>query len=338
MLIIIEGPDLAGKSTLAASLALELAERHPGDRVRVLHRGPPTRHPLDEYERPLWDYRPGTGEHIICDRWHVGEMVYPELLDRPTSMDVAVWRHIDLFLQSRGALVVTVRVDSGEAWSRLAARTLRREPVSPLDQLLVQSHDYVVRRFGELLRHPVSGVPHVTYDGGRWGDETAVIRAATAAESGAVPLNSYVTYVGPPDPTVLLLGDVRGVDGRLAFGPGPAFVPYPATSGHYLLSHLPTLAFGDGEQEDGDTWSVGLANACDSDHIPGLVKTLCEPRVVALGRKAARRLHLLGLADDAGAVPHPQFVRRFHHHDGHRYAAAIRHAAISGEDMSSWRP
>src|ERR687897_2440373 len=85
LLVILEGPDGAGKSTLSRELAASLRAAYPADSISEFHKGPPHHHPLVEYEQPLFHYRPGTGRHIICDRWHVGEAVYPEVLGRATS-------------------------------------------------------------------------------------------------------------------------------------------------------------------------------------------------------------------------------------------------------------
>src|SRR5580765_4211415 len=120
MLIIIEGPDGVGKTTLAESLAKELAES--GDEVELLHRGPPKSHPLDEYVLPLLDYVPGLGRHVICDRWHWGEAVYPQVLDRTSLLDDPVFRYIEMFLRSRGALVVRPYASLELLTSRLLVR------------------------------------------------------------------------------------------------------------------------------------------------------------------------------------------------------------------------
>ena len=50
MLIIVEGPDGAGKTTLVAALATALRASSDSASVDVLHRGPPVAHPLLEYE------------------------------------------------------------------------------------------------------------------------------------------------------------------------------------------------------------------------------------------------------------------------------------------------
>ena len=117
MLIILEGPDGAGKSTVAGELVKLL-----GSETEILHRGPPTSHLLDEYETPLLSYTPGSGRHIVCDRWHVGEWVYPEVVGRVSQADGALWAHIELFLRAKGAIVVFMDATVLTLKERLASR------------------------------------------------------------------------------------------------------------------------------------------------------------------------------------------------------------------------
>lgn len=322
MLIIVEGPDGAGKSTLVDQLR-QYMHRTVGT-PQVLHARPPKGHPLDEYETPLLGYRAGTHDHVICDRFHWGESVYPHVLGRPTQYDLAVRRHVELFLLRKGAVVVHLATP----WTVAAARVTQRgdDTVHPSQVYrLWLEYNLVARR--TLL--PVVRVPH---DFGHAQLEL-VLNTAREAERRVTAIDAFTTYVGPPKPSVLLLGDVRH-----AFRPrrklhlprgaveptdsrSPAFGPYPATSGHYLLSHLHTVR------------GVGVANACDVDNWVKLHAALGRPRLVALGTQVHRLLR----NTKHGAVPHPQYVRRFHHSHGHEYATVVQRA-IEGEDLLKWRP
>lgn len=307
MLIILEGPKGSGKSTLADRLVAHIS-LHSTSPVKVLHKGVPTAHPVDEYEVPLLDYRP-TGEyHVICDRWHLGELVYPYIYGRETQLTQGIFAHIEAFLRSRGALLVYVSGDPDV----LVERVERRDGHDAKNALIPVS----IRRFGEML----SKTQLWRYGWGIVADATrGIAAAARRAESDASSIPAR-TYVGPPRPQILVLGDRRknptGLNGR-----GVAFMPYPATSGAYLFEQL------------GNAGGIGFANACDVDDPEELWLQLRQPPTVALGVNAERALTF-----PHGAVPHPQFVRRFHHRAGSEYASVLLHAAESGEDMLSWRP
>lgn len=324
MLIILEGPDGAGKTTLAEIIRAEISRQYPnGDRCEVLHKGPPTADPISEYEGPLFAYRPLKGMHIVCDRWHIGEVVYAPVLQRDSHMDVAMLRHIDLLLRSRGALIVVLNPPI----ETLIERTQQRGESFITEDQLRAVH----------LRYNSTQLPRYLYDVSYMIEPPdiyelakGIVRSARQLELDAIQLHRFETYIGPPKPDVLLLGENRGVGGRLTHSGRPAFVPAPGTSGHYLLSHLSTW----GTEQRPETY--GLANACDVDDPLALWKTLDQPRVVALGKFASSCLTDLGIQH--GAVPHPQFIRRFHHHSGPRYAEVIRLAASEQDDLSGWRP
>jgi hypothetical protein len=92
----------------------------------------------------------------------------------------------------------------------------------------------------------------------------------------------------------------------------PAFMPYGATSGHYLLTHL-IRRYGFQVLKN-----VGIANACDDDDHEALWTLLGKPQTVALGRHAHRRTPWA-----TRKVDHPQFRRRFKHAYGHEYAGEV---------------
>lgn len=121
MLIILEGVDCSGKSTLAQKIMTRLSLQ-PNTTVELLHRGPPKSHPVQEYMIPLSEYKPNTSHHIICDRWHWGEAVYPEILDRKSEMTSDLFRTIEQFLAERGAIVILLDPPQADLTARMNTR------------------------------------------------------------------------------------------------------------------------------------------------------------------------------------------------------------------------
>ena len=314
MLVIVEGPDGAGKSTLVEKLRAVIHQRYPGEKVEVLRKRPPAKgsHPLDEYETPLLSYRPRQGHHIICDRWSWGEWVYPDVLGRKTLADRASWYHIELFLQARGAVIVYMNEPVDVLQRRVIARG--DDLVKPFQlEKISQRYDFTAQ---------TSLLPQwaITPHSGR------IVSWAESAEREHVGHNSYVTYVGQRFPNTVLLGDVRHntFEGDLR----PAFMPYRGTSGHYLLTHLRREQLND----------VGILNACDVDDVNWFTDqhTTHDVSYVALGQNAHKKMRNLG--KDQPGVPHPALIRRFHHAAGQQYAEVIQRVAMTREDLITWRP
>jgi len=314
LLIILEGPDCSGKSTLAGRLVAALRHAEPDADVRYLHSGPPDGHPLEEYVEPLLDYRPGTGVHYVCDRWHVGESVYPQVRDRPTALTSAVRTYVELFLQSRGAVLVYCKA----SYDYLRGCGLTRGDAA--DELR-RIHDTQL----SFDHHVVSSlVPKMIVDA---TDEFApnhehtvdqVLTVAADCDRAARPLVPFVTYVGPPRPSLLLVGDRRGTPRHdfTEFGRWPAFAPMPSTSGAYLMTTLTSEALRvptHGVQ----LHDVGLVNACDVDDVGACWETLGRPTTVGLGVNARRALRTAHVPHRSAV--HPQYQRRFLHHSRTTY-------------------
>jgi hypothetical protein len=107
-------------------------------------------------------------------------------------------------------------------------------------------------------------------------------------------------------------------------------MPVDKNSGDYLMSALPKTLWRE----------IGIINSDDvfGDRCVDLWEALGSPTVIALGRKAAVRLKMFGIPDeDVIVVPHPQYVRRFHHHDRVEYGNAIeRFIHIGADKEDKW--
>jgi thymidylate kinase len=318
LLIILEGVDGAGKTTFANGLLDELKDHRA---TELLHRGPITTHPLIEYELSLDAYRPMNGKHIICDRWHWGELIYGPLYRGESKVQQPDMRHIELFLMSRGALVVLMCASRTEIHRRLDKR----------GETFLQHDDRntVIERYYELNHSSQATSALMTaYDGMESEMLMSITCAAADIEMAAAPLNVHKTYVGPPAPVYLILGERRGPGQSTLEQSTPhssAFVPYPSTSGRFLLEHMPNDVYA----------SCGIANALEED-VYALWETLQRPKIITLGKLAHE--HLLKINIPHGAAPHPQFVRRFHSKAGTEYGRVLREAVLHQIDLTGWRP
>lgn len=312
MLLILEGPDCVGKTTLAVQLTKRL--ERAGYAVELRHCGPPTQHPLNEYELPLFDYRPGGNRAIIYDRHFWGELVYPELFGRATQLTPAIRLHIELFLMSRGAQLISVTAPTERIQRCISCRgdeLVKPEVVSRMNYLFS-------RRLVDSL------LPYTAIDGFEIDNDDvwAIMESADAQARRAARIRNYVTYVGSSRPRVLLVGDQRH---NVRLGTGdlrPAFLPYPATSGNYLLEALASRL------GRFDLARVGIANACDDDDITQLWHDLNRPALVIMGKRAERATRdLVKYAWENGTkcviVEHPQYRRRFLHAQAADYVRDI---------------
>ena len=315
MLILIEGADCAGKSVLSGRLIESLRRAEPDADVRYLHSGPPTEHPLDEYAWPLTGYRPGTGVHYVCDRWHVGEDVYPRVTGRPTDMTDGVRAWIELFLRSRGALLV--HCDAPDQLLTDCAVARRDDHT---DLLRLPHATRLFRRYvAATTLLPTLSVDVSDPDRPDYAEIVDEVIGYAAREARAtVPLTSYVTYVGPSRPSLLLVGDRRGTitHDLDEYGDRPAFGPTVGSSGAYLMSTLtvePLRVATHGVQ----LRDVGLVNANDVDDVRACWETLGRPTTVGLGVNARRTLRAVGVPHRSAV--HPQYQRRFLHHSRNTY-------------------
>lgn len=309
----IEGPDGAGKSTLARALESHVVTH--GGTAYVRHFGPPTDHPLKEYTWALHDRN--HGDVMIFDRFHWGESVYAPLYRGGSQLKEAGHAHVELQLRAHGAIVVYLTADRDvliERQRRLKEDFLREDDLD----FAMQAYEWL--RQTTIL--PVIKADHtntieaivleVMELARYWQEETSLTR-------------TFTTYVGAPNPITLLLGDVRGTDTDgvpAAFD--PAFVPMPNTSGAYLLDALLSSGI--------DMEGVGIANACDVDDVQSLWTCLGQPYVVALGRNAYDRCRDLHIP--CAVVPHPQYIRRFFYPKHEAYGNAISRVAGTVIDAS----
>lgn len=295
MIIIIEGVDCTGKSTLANELAAR--SRADGDDVTQIHMGVPEDDPMIEYEFSLSGYRAGTGKTIICDRWHLGADVYGPLKRLDDGLKDAVRWHIEAFLRARGAFLVLARPTSTE--EHLSLMNARGEDYISNDEAILVADAFDVVASRSSLTKVNGSIPF---------DTDSIYASARAAELRASQIAPFHSYVGPSRPKTLLLGDRKKRDEKttaVQLSAEGAFAPYGSSSGTYLINALLVTSPSDVSMN-----SIGMANANEED-VARLWDALYNPTIIALGQEASD-------ACEKAHVPftrtyHPAYVRRFMH-------------------------
>jgi hypothetical protein len=185
-LIYIEGVDHTGKSTLAGELKRLLKERDPHHVVRVLHFGAPEADALHEYIGPILDYS-HEAEHLVLDRFHVGEAVWPRYFGRESRMTEVERALIEQFLTSIGAVGVLAQRPEISVRASFEASAARGEP----EPLAVEDIGPAISDF-EREFHEVVLTPRLYYNHGvdiktkRLQAQNIVEAAVTCAELAPV--------------------------------------------------------------------------------------------------------------------------------------------------------
>lgn len=99
-MLIIEGPDASGKTTLCHKLLKNL----PRHIYAHFSRLPPK---FDYY----WDYQDRASRYVVQDRFHLSEIVYGPLNNRPTNLPPFQYKLVDGFLRQFGAFTVVLLTD-----------------------------------------------------------------------------------------------------------------------------------------------------------------------------------------------------------------------------------
>lgn len=325
MLIVVEGVDGAGKSTFCRRLDDALCDASGGfDGGVIRHKGPLERHPLEEYVLDLDDYVPGASESVICDRWHLGERIYGPLYRGKSQLDLARQRYVEMYLRSRGALLVHVTADTVTLGVRLYQRG--EDFLKASDVAYVRdAYERLATRSRTVATLTV-GQSDLSADG---GGLQQVLTLAGALEREAAALNGLQgRFLGSPVPEVLLVGEETSpthLRGARPMYKAP-FVPYANTSGWYLLANLPEALVR----------RVAVVNAKEVDLLQAW-RDLRYPTVVCLGREALAAAQAVGLPKAVvGHVPHPQWVRRFHHERLAEYGRVIADVATYPRIVVNW--
>jgi thymidylate kinase len=326
VLIVLEGTDGGGKTTLAAALKAHwekfgpaASQFGPTAAAVVIHTGPPADphlSPFEEYELPF-QYGGSflsqvlrRDSLIILDRWHVGDIVYGPAYRGYSRLTPAGMLHCEMTVSSLGA-----------------AKVICSPPLEVVQKRVANDGDDYIRQ-DDLPRIHAAYLEHAkAYNyivvTGEEDPETLISDLFYAAErhsrAASLAWATAGTYTGALHPRVIIVGDELGPrNGGSRFQrPFTPFMPGAAT---WLLDAM--LAAG--LRND-----VGMINA----HHPGLDLSYLSslftpsPRWVALGSRASTALASHGIVHSR--IHHPQFSRRFRHAHFDEYVADLKAAAGS---------
>lgn len=311
---VLEGPDGAGKSTLANRL-------HDLFGLEVNHFGPPTKPPIEEYLHWLLD-KDAEGHNRVVDRFHLGESVYGPIFRGSDPLSMHDLTTIEWALMVRGYTMIYVTTSLKTMIDNIERRG--DDMVNP-DRMakITQLYDVVIQ---------VGCMESMAYDyqhqEGRvnWARARLLQKKAERyrAHCGGYP------GTGSLAPMAILVGE-RPNSNLTDKARG---VPFAAgTAGEWLIDAIWRAGW----------WqSVYVTNAekvdKDRDMVAREIRFLWQeadqtgnPRahVIALGKFAAGIMskHQIPHAQ----VVHPSYHRRFNYHDGpDAYAHLLAHSGLRG--------
>lgn len=288
MIIILEGPDGSGKTTLARRLQEDFdLEYH--------HEGPPPddENTLHYYGRVLDSYY---GRRVVIDRFALGETVYGPILRSTNGLGPHGWPVFQRLAQGMGARQIIclppprlchenwvnskkteLFSDDSVFWrvySEYAFRATRK-------RLLFHVYDYTEESYEELVHG--------------WNERPVLPRGV----------------IGSLLARYLIVGERAN---------GSLDLPFFSTSGSsaYLSRALCLADFSEHEL----MWMNARDASDNVNALPLRSADGCKLKVIALGKKAAEACR----GREHVELPHPQYWKRFHHHDIDEYVRALKEA------------
>ena len=296
-IIVLDGPDVIGKSTLAAALL----RRYPGARMLHLTYRRKQNIPLYHLAALRWGIRRQEPLAII-DRWWPSEYVYAAVY-RGGSTFPYYWRLLDRVALKYGVCYcICHRFNRNiQMAAHMASSKIREEMYAP-DDKIGELHDWYTRLYGS-HEHRADWVSYNLDTEGGYVVEKARYLHATAVSLRCLQASYLLTdYVGSVTGDYLFIGDIPNNDARAVRWPWFAFNGASLT----MAKALDDVGIG----EDRCMWAnVHSHLVADQDHQRQLFAFMRQykGKIVALGRTADRFLRSI----EHVTLPHPAYVKRF---------------------------
>jgi hypothetical protein len=282
--LVLEGPDHGGKTTLARWL-----EKEKG--FKYVHEGPPPpgRDQLAYYGLQLWRALQSE-KPVVFDRLHLGELTYGPVMRDKDSLGYYGMRLFGRVLGSQPALCVICL----PPWSSVVEGWRKRKAKEYL-RTEVQLHDVYCRYQGLLPYHP-----HLDYDYTSYGPADLLKELGPFFKQNSLPPSA----IGNPAAKYLFIGEQAN----------QAEIDWPWFSAEGSSRYLNECLWEAGFQEE----EMTFVNAFNLRGKVNDLQTVCMrlpqlKKVIALGGKAAKEVSdQLGDLENFTSGKHPAHHKRFH--------------------------
>lgn len=283
MFIIIEGADKTGKTTLANAIVKKFG-------FKYVHFGKPKKRAATEYA----EYLLSTNEDQVCDRFHLGELVYGPIFRGGAAIDDVEFATIERLLRLKQTILIQTTTDVTLANKRLAVSTQDEAVDSDQNQVAIRGFKQVIKR---------SNVQHIIkYDGSNYENLNEILRKLAALkvqiDDAQSVVSHFCTGIGTPvGKKIVFVGDEVNKNVtwlNLPFDKG--------LSSEFLLDSMKKARVPE-----------RLVYICNSNTLTqrevNFLQTTGKTLFIALGQKATIKLYELGVKHHS--LPHPQYVKRF---------------------------
>jgi len=291
MIVVLEGPDGAGKSTLAQTLK---NAKIPGWRPQYFHVGPPSAEQLKGQDALLRHYGSilellGRGKSAIFDRLAYGERVYGPIFRGRDALGDLGWKVFKRLLTATDAVQILCLPPYEVAKATWASG--REELLKKEEQFLASYRAY--------MNAPETW--DFVYDYTKPDALPDLLKLLTERQQNprkTLPPGA----VGNPNATFLFVGDQSASDLDL---------PFFATGASSAYLHLALWEAGYGEHE------LAFTNAYTTRGQQRLIPW-DHRKIITLGDRALKACNAQGIPVH-GRMTHPAYWRRFHTHERRQY-------------------